>query len=407
MSYRKEPVKLLVIDEGLPYPPDSGKRIRTFNLLKHLARDIDIVYLSFGSDSAASSEAIAAMNSLGVDCRIVEQKLQEKSGVTFGWKLFVNLFSRYPYIVTSHFKSKFLERLTEIIADFDPAIVLAEWTPYAKYLDGLENVKKIVVAHNIESRIWRRYHENESNLLKKVYIGIQAGRVERFEQEIWRNVDGIISVSPLEKKEIESRADGVPVELVENGVDTDYFAPSNETVERGSLVFVGSMDWRPNQDAAEHFIKSIFPLIKKEIDGARAYIVGRKPPSFIRGMAAEDVVITGTVDDVRPYLEKASVMVVPLRVGGGSRLKILEAMAMRKPVASTSVGAEGLEVSDGENIVLADGPERFAAACCELLKNKKAASSIAKNGYSLAVERYRWEILAGKMKAFLTGMAGG
>lgn len=394
-------MKLLIVDEELPYPLDNGKKIRTFNLIRHLSGEMEIRYLSFGGQERDTQESVRALNSINVACDLVHLKLQRKSGLKFAWKLFANLFSKYPYIVTSHYKKTFLSRLEDLQNSYKPDLIMAEWTPYARYLDRFESVKKVVVAHNIESMIWNRYYENETNILKKAYIKIQARKIESFEKEVWRLMDGIITVSPVEKIQIERRATGIPVELVENGVDMDHFSPTEQLPEQGNIVFTGSMDWRPNQDAALFFLDEIFPLLRKQYEKLRFYIVGRNPPHFLRKRGTDDIIITGTVEDIRPYLRKAALVVVPLRIGGGSRLKILEAMAMRKPVVSTSVGAEGLEISDGENILLAQSPEDFAHECLRLLDDPDHSSRLGEKGLQLVKSRYRWEILADKMMNFL------
>lgn len=394
-------MKLLIIDEEIPYPLDTGKKIRTYNLLRHLTERMEIRYLAFGPEDSATAEKVEMMKRIGVDCEIVSMKLQRKSGPVFAWKLFANLFSRYPYIVTSHFKSRFETRLAEVQGIFNPDIVMAEWTPYARYFEAVSRAKKVVVAHNIESTIWKRYRLNETDFFKKAYIDIQARKIERFENGVWGKIDGVIAVSPIEKRMIEGRSGGILTELVENGVDIDFFKPSDIEEELGNIVFTGSMDWRPNQDAAEYFIKEIFPLIREESKEARIFIVGRKPPQFIEKMASENIIVTGYVDDVRPYMARASIVVVPLRIGGGSRLKVLEAMAMKKAIVSTKVGAEGLQITDGENILLADNPRDFANACLRALKERELRQRLGENGFGLVDAHYRWDSLARKMIDFL------
>jgi glycosyltransferase involved in cell wall biosynthesis len=161
------------------------------------------------------------------------------------------------------------------------------------------------------------------------------------------------------------------------------------------------MDWRPNQDAVRYFVSEIFPRLKREVKEARFYIVGREPAPAIRSMATDDIIVTGTVPDVRPYLRKAALVVAPLRIGGGSRLKILEAMAMRKPVVSTKVGAEGLCVTAGKNILIAESSDEFVRNCLKALTDMPYSAMLADSGYDLVNSRYRWETIAEKMAHFL------
>jgi len=394
-------MKILFIDEELPYPLQTGKKIRTYNLIKQLAGSFDVRYLAFGDGAVRQDQAIRHLTDVGVSCYLVNVRLQRKSGLLFYWRLFANLFSEYPYIVSSHYKKEFLETMRRIIDDNRPDIVVAEWTPYGRYFEGFDSARKVVVAHNIEADIWWRYHEHETNPLKKLYIKRQAVKTERFERALFASVDGIIAVSEEDKAKIEKTCGQRPVGLVENGVDTGYFSPSSDPVEPGAIVFTGSMDWRPNQDAVRYFVTEIFPRLKKEVKEAHFYVVGRAPSLSLRSLATDEIVVTGTVPDVRPYLRKAALVVAPLRIRGGSRIKILEAMAMRKPVISTTVGAEGLRVTPGENILIGDSSDEFARNCLRALTDMPYSSRLADNGYDLVNRHYRWETIAEKMAQFL------
>ena len=191
------------------------------------------------------------------------------------------------------------------------------------------------------------------------------------------------------------------MEVVPNGVDTQFFSiKGGEHETQDSMVFTGSMDWRPNQDAILYFSREVWPLIKGNRPNASLWIVGRKPSAQIRALIKTNtsIHVTGMVDDVRPYIERASVYIVPLRIGGGSRLKILEALAMQKAVVSTSIGAEGLRVTDGHDIVLADNPLDLAESIIALFDDAGRRRELGKAGRSLVIDKYDWSLVAQKQQ---------
>jgi glycosyltransferase involved in cell wall biosynthesis len=259
------------------------------------------------------------------------------------------------------------------------------------------------VAHNIEADIWRRYYEHEHNPLKRFYIGHQLRKVRRFERECFTWADGATAVTAGDASVINAFAVSYRALVVENGVDTDYFRPRSADVEPTTLVFTGSMDYRPNQDAAEYFCSDILPLLSRTASEFHVYFVGRNPPAHIRELEQRHngIHVTGTVDDVRPYIAKSAVYIVPLRVGGGSRLKILEAMSMEKAVVSTHVGAEGLDVTDGENIVLAGTVEEFAERIAALMSDRARRAMFGRNGRKLVLSKYRWETVGANLTRYL------
>ena len=392
-------MKLLIIDEEFPYPLNTGKRIRSFHLARVLGQLHNVSYMAYGSENSSGYDF---MRENLLNPVAVTPPDRRQSGPMFYWKLLLNLISRYPYIVTSHYTARFMNRLAALVAAEKFDCIICEWTPYAIFIKNLPNIKKIIVAHNIESAIWKGYLSNERNLLRKYYIATQIKKVIRFEDSCFGWADGATAVSSGDADEIRKLKISYPVEVIDNGVDVNYFYPQDAAVNPDSLVFTGSMDWRPNQDAAIYFAHEIFPLVKKERSSIRATFVGRNPSRKVKELEnINGITVTGTVDDVRPYIAQASVYIVPLRIGGGSRLKILEAMAMGKPVVSTTIGAEGLRVSDGKNICLRDTPEAFAKEVVHLLDDRKARDILGENGRRTVEQQYRWEELGRKLSEYV------
>jgi glycosyltransferase involved in cell wall biosynthesis len=258
-----------------------------------------------------------------------------------------------------------------------------------------------MTAHNLESDIWRGYFIHEKNLLKKFYIYTQWKKMLRFERTAFQVFDGIIAVSEEEAARIRQMG-GTNVRVVENGVDTRQFAPPGDPEEVDRIVFCGALDWRPNQDGVHYFLSEVFPRIRHLAPDCVFRIVGRRPPDTLvkaaRSVAGVEMI--GEVEDVRPHVAVAKVVVVPLRIGGGTRLKIVEAWSMQRAVVSTSVGASGLPVVSGKNIVLADTPEDFARGVTSLLRDPEMRGRIAQAGRAEALSTFDWTVLAEKQRCF-------
>ncbi|HSH00864.1 MAG TPA: glycosyltransferase, partial [candidate division Zixibacteria bacterium] len=282
----------------------------------------------------------------------------------------------------------------------DEAVIVCDFLEMAENVDWSTNAPKILFQHNVETLIWRRYFENESNTIKKAYFNFEQKRLAEYEKTACNKFDLIFTVSEEDKALLRDDF-GVttPIEVIETGVDTNFFKPA-ETIDPtpGRLLFLGSMDWMPNIDGIDWFVSNVYPLIKKTRPRVSLQIVGRRPGREVRRLTGLDpsINVIGDVPDVRPYIAGAELFIVPLRIGGGSRIKIYEAMAMRRPVISTTIGAEGLPVDNGEHILLGDRPEQFADRVNDLLANPDKRDRIAANGFNLVREKYQWKSVARK-----------
>lgn len=398
-------MKVLVLDEEFPYPPNSGKRTRSFNLYRRLARKFEIRYVGYGDEASIGAQAVRES---GIEPVPVPARIPPKQGLAFYLRLLGNLASPLPYIVTSHFSRAYRDVVCRNVAEFRPNLVLCEWTPYAMYVEKLRAIKKIVSTHNVEADIWQRYYQNETNHLRRWYIREQWRKVRRFEQAALGWVDGAVAVSDADCARFAQRHPGLRTKVIPNGVDLDYFTVLPQPDERRHLVFTGSMDWRPNQDAARYFVAEILPRLRQTRPDVECTFVGRSPPGDIVRLAkVPGVHITGTVEDIRPYVRQSAVCIVPLRVGGGSRLKVLEALAMGRAVVSTRIGAEGLDVVHDHHLVVADRPECFAESVLGLLDNPQRCQQLAAEGRRLVEQRYGWDYLANRFGAFMREVSEG
>ncbi len=393
-------MKILVLGEEFPYPLNTGGRIRTFSLFSRLAQRHEVRFLAYGDEDSESFRYCAKSGLIPI---AVPPQIPPKKGPAFYLRLLANLFSGLPYVVTSHYSEVYRNHLKAELEQKPADLVAAAWTPYAAFLSAVPKAKTLITSHNIEADIWKRYYTTEKSFHKKWYIGIQAAKMGHFEKIVFRQADAVTAVSEADGQSIRKSGSKSAVEVIENGVDLDYFTVDQTHQDKSDrLVFTGSMDWRPNQDAAEFFVNDVFPLLRRKRPEIEAVFVGREPPDHITRLGdTPGITITGTVDDIRPYIREAAVYIVPLRVGGGSRLKILEAFALEKPVVSTSVGAEGLIVTHDKDILLADSPEQFAAAVESLLNDRAQAKRLGAAGRELVVERYGWDQLATQLEQFL------
>jgi len=275
-------MNVVIVDEELPYPPNSGKRIRTLNLLLPLAERHRIAYICHPSaDAEETREAVEFFRRHGVETVLVDRTLPGKSGPAFYGRLLWNLCSPLPYSVQLHNSSALRRAIRDHAAAHDVDLWHCEWTPYGESLASLAVGPWIVVAHNVESLIWRRYCENESNPLKRWYIGRQWHKFERFERRMFAAAPLTVAVSESDSQLMREQFGAERVEVVDNGVDVAYFQPDGSVRDPDRLLFLGSLDWRPNLDAVKQLLDLVFPRVLARRPSARLSIVGRKPPHWL------------------------------------------------------------------------------------------------------------------------------
>jgi glycosyltransferase involved in cell wall biosynthesis len=395
------PLRVVMIDEELPYPANSGKRIRTLNLTLRLARRHRITYLCHrNADPVEAERAAVFFRDNGIEPVIVDWAVPPRAGLAFYVRLAANLLSPLPYSVASH-SSRLLGETIRSRARTHPVDLWhCEWTPYADALQFAEGGRRLVMAHNVESLIWRRYHETEPHLWRRWYIKHQWRKFELFERRALTRADQTIAVSPDDAALFERQFGVQQVRVVENGVDTKWFHPGTGPSDPRRILFLGSLDWRPNLDAVDQLLTRVFPAIRAVVPDARLWLVGRHPPDALRRQvfAFPNVELHADVADVRPFLNGAGVLAVPLRIGGGSRLKILEALASGVPVVSTRVGAEGLALDPGRHLTVVEGVDDMAAALVDTIRFPKAALAQAAAGRQRVLELYDWDVLADKLE---------
>jgi sugar transferase (PEP-CTERM/EpsH1 system associated) len=380
-------LRVLQFAPRVPWPLDTGAKLRNYHLARVLSGRARIALLSF------YEQAQNTMDLLEVYERIV--KVPRDKAYSFR-KILRGAIGRTPLPVLNYTSEQMKQTLARIVDENDFDIVQVESIHLMNYLPAVRAARSrpVVVCdwHNIESDLMSQYAAREPNLARKSYARRTARLMNQFEQRALGEFDAHIAVSDGDAERMRERNPAARIFVIENGVDTAYYADEqNQPKTKNRVLFVGSMDYHANIDAAVEFARDVWPAVHERKPELIFTIVGRDPTSAVRHLASIDgVEVTGSVEDVRPYYREAIAAVVPLKVGGGSRLKILEAMAAGVTVVSTTRGAEGLHVGDGENILLADSNEEFTEAIVKLIENPNLSGEISAHGRALAADRYDW-----------------
>jgi polysaccharide biosynthesis protein PslH len=388
-------MRLLWLKTNLLHPVDSGGKIRTYFMLRELKKQHHVTYLAL-DDGTAASDAVERANEYCHHLIRVPHRTSTKFSFRFFAELARNMHSALPYAVEKYRSLEYRRRIEEEHQKAD--VVICDFLfPSVNVPEQLSR-PSVLFQHNVEAVIWRRHAETQRSRLARFLFRMQWRRMDAFERAACHRFDGIVAVSPQDRSIIERDYAAPLVRDIPTGVDTDYFRPSGSIrSEPLHLVFTGSMDWLPNDDGMKHFIRTILPRIRAACPDTVLTIVGRKPFPALTAVSRElpYVRVTGQVDDVRPYLERAAVYVIPLRIGGGTRLKVFEAMAMEKPIVSTSIGVEGLPVVNGTDAFIADEPDAFADAVVRLLRDRALARQVGEAAALKVRAQFGWAPVAG------------
>ena len=404
----KDQINILFVSATIPYPTIDGGRIRVLNLVSRLCQIHEVTFLTFIT-SSADEQGAAYLREMGMEVvgiRRPEQKSGSRALNAFAALvgLLKSSIQRKPLTVAKYYSVEMVEALERLLRSRRFHIVHFEMLHTGQLLlelrsEGENSYATVLGEQNIDSRIWRRLATEESNLLKKLIFRSQYRRFVSYESRICHRFDICLCVSEEDGRELKSRCPEAAIEVVPNGVDTDYFRPEESGEEEECLVFTGSMDWQPNEDAVVYFCDQILPLIQAELPEIKFLIVGSNPGDrVLRLSEIRGVTVTGWVEDVRPYISDAGVFIVPLRIGGGTRLKILQALAMEKAVISTSIGCEGLNLRPGEHILVADEPRQFADETVQLIRDRSLRRRLGENGKTFVQERYDWDVIVKKLE---------
>jgi glycosyltransferase involved in cell wall biosynthesis len=376
--------------------------MRIFHILKNLVRCHEVTVVTYGSSEDKRNLEKNFDGSLKAVHVLPAPWAKNWRRVGQFW----SLWTRDSYIRTCAFSKGMQEKLDQILSEETFDVIQTEYAMMG-FFKLKTDVIKIIDATDIGHLFFRQMIESSSSPLRKLYYRREFARQYREEIEVFSRQNAIFTTSKNDKEALEPVVPDVPKFVVPNGVDTSYFVPSSAMPEQWSLVFTAAMTYSPNVDGIMYFLDEIFPTIQSQIPAVKIYIVGTGPPTRLQKRASESVIVTGSVADVRPYVWRSSVFVVPLRVGSGTRLKVLEAMSMKKPVVSTTIGSEGIDVTDGESVLIADTPQTFADAVMRLLRDAALREKLTRNGFDLVKSKYDWSVIGRRAEEIYASLLNG
>lgn len=382
----------------VPFPPTTGSGVRIFNLLRYISHHHDVSLVSLFLPSTGEDKGATYLKTF---CTHIELVRRERSRYERYLGKMQGVLAREPKKnVVYHFKemANKVRTLTEN-EHFDLIDIQQDFmAPYIKAISPANRGRKILTLHDVPYVQYHRMLSIERDWHMKWKIFRDWLFVKRATLKYAQCFDKCVVVSEFDRDTLQQAGPDLNISVVPNGVDTrGYPLLTNQPSTPSSILFVGTMRYQPNVDGAIFFCQEIFPLIKQQIPGAKLLIVGREPPSFVQALASTNIIVTGAVESVVPYYQRASVSIVPLRAGSGSRLKILESMALGRPVVSTTLGCEGLAVTHGENILIADTPVDFAAQIVRLLNDPELRQRLIVNGRRLVETIYDWGVISQRL----------
>lgn len=396
-------MRLLWVKAGKLLPVDTGGKIRSFNILRHLAARHELTLLSYyhGARDERYEEDLSREFPGAVVVAVTE-----RGGPAYQALHYARRFPMAaPYSVSKFTSAAVRSRLADIIAERTPQVTVCDFLAASLNFPPRPVTPSILFQHNVESALWQRQARHESNLAKRAVFRVEAAKMYRYETAALGRFHHVIAVSDHDRALMTQMAPRTDITVVPTGVDVALYRRGDAPLPSRPLVmFLGSMDWPANIDGVEFFCEKVWPRVIANVPLAKFQVVGRNPPPRIRRLGNDSVEIVGGVKSVLPHLHNAAVFVVPLRIGGGTRLKIYEAMAAALPIVSTRVGAEGLDVTDGKDIVLEDDPAQFADALAALLQDGEKRRTIGDAAAATAA-RFDWSVIATDFESVLERVA--
>ena len=387
-------MNILFLSTENPYPPDGGHHLRTFNVLKILASRHKVYFVGFAQDKSE----FKYIPEIKKFCETVDIYKVSETGYNRAFFLLAckNVFSKQPLIAQRYFIPEARRRIKQLLVEGSIDLVHMDMLALGLYRGILGDTPVILTNHNVESLRIYRWMQIEKNLAIKCFLFYQYQKLRAFEQRICPEFDRCIVVSEYDRNYLKNLCGVDNFVVIPNGVDVRYFKPESGEVRRDHLVWVGGMTGPYNSDAVDFFIEKIWSLLKDKVPGATIDFAGGGPTQMLRNKALEDksVHVLGFVPDIRPIVHRASVFVAPIRIGSGTKIKILNAMAQAKPVVATTTAAEGIDVTPDENILIADDPEEFAKKILYLFRNEEMRRRIGEKARELMERKYSWDVIS-------------
>ena len=392
-------MKILILSTWFPYPQNQGSKIRAYHLIRALARDHELTLISY-EDHPVQKEWVEHMGQFIKTIKIVPEKPFQYSKL----KIILGFLSVKPAAVVAGYNKNMEKQVVQIAKEWEPDLVFAFTFVTAPYALKIKNVKRIVDIDNLLAIMLREDIGFSRNIMQKIRRFLAFFKFKIYENNVYKPFDQCLVVSKLDVERLQQYTDIQSDQIlnVPNGVDLEINHPFEIEKEKDLLIYNGALTYYPNFDAVKFFMTDIFPLILAAKPETKLIVTGKTDGVSIDQIPnKEHIIFTGYVDDIRPVVAKSQICVVPLRQGAGTRLKILEAMALGTAVISTIKGAEGLEVTNNEHIILADSPDDFARAVTQLLNDPNARKNLEQNANALIKKVYDWKIIENKFSDHL------
>lgn len=395
-------MNVLFLSQIVPYPPHGGVLQRGYNLIRELGTHANVHLLSFVHPDELPTEAALgdSRHELLKFCKTVEYfPLWAKASPAHKVAaLAASTVSAAPFSAIAHRSAAFERRVSELLHSTAIDLIHADTVALGQFVDHSRRLPSVLTHHNIESLLMQRRAEVETRWLARRFLQRETLKLAAYEAEASPRFDINVVMSHNDAAALRKLVPQARTAVVPNGVDTEYFTPSSED-ETPAMIYTGGMNMFANKDAVLYFLNEMWPRIVDQVPAARFFAIGQDPPGELREFAARDsrVMVTGKVKDIRPYVRQAAVYVVPLRVGGGTRLKVLDAMAMGKAIVSTSIGCEGIDVRDGEHVTMADTPAAFADVTVALLGDQQRRRALGRTARELVERQYAWSVIGGDL----------
>jgi sugar transferase (PEP-CTERM/EpsH1 system associated) len=382
-------VRVLTLISKFPWPLTDGAVIRDFNLLRETAKRHEVFLLCFlfKPSDREQFDALRPFCKKIVGLDLVRTKVRTLANAA------QSLITSDPFILREYWRPEMARALETFVDEERIDVVHSHFLHMSQYVGHKRGAAFVHDAHNLEHVLWERMGHTTGNPLKKEFIQTQYGKLVRKQQDVARASEKCVVLSDEDRAEYRRICPEADVTTVPNGADVEYWTPRDGVTEPGSILYFGNLSWPPQADAAIYFHDKILPLIRRRVPDVKFYIVGQNPPESVKALASDRVIVTGFVPDMRDYVARSTVVVMPLRAGAGTKHRVFQALCMKKPVVCTAVAAEGIALTHGETALLADNPETFASATISLLQDAALRQQLGERGRQLVLDRYDWRAI--------------
>ena len=388
--------KILLLTQVLPYPPDSGPKVKTWNVLKYLAQHHQVTLVSF-----VRGDQSAEVKHLQQYCAAIHTVEMKRAKLADGLAMLRSFATGQPWMMLRDDRAEMRTLIARLSSEQQFDIAHADQHNMAQYAERVPGARKILDAHNALWLLYKRLSETMTGGLQKPLLMRDWRLLKKYEGRICREFDGLLAVSAEDQAALEeAAAQKLNAVVIPIAVDTDEVGYVQRNDSANHILHIGTMYWPPNIDGIKWFVQEVYPLIRAQKPSVQFDVVGARPPQELTALNSQGlgIQVTGYVEDPQPYLQQAGLMVVPLRAGGGMRVKILNALSQGLPIVTTTIGCEGIAVEHGKHVLIADSPQDFAKAVLTLLENRLLADELGQNGRALIQSTYDYRVACRKIE---------